>query len=363
MIVKNEEKMLGACLNSVKDLVDEIIIVDTGSEDKTKEIAKQYTDLIYDFEWIGDFAAARNFAFSKGTKDYLMWLDADDLLYPKDQYKLKELKKTLNPAVDVVIMDYDLGVDAEGVPKVRFKRERLIKRSRNYQWVDPVHEYVLFNYSHNVLYSDIAITHRQREKRITDRNLKIIENVLKEKGELPPRLLYYYGRELTANQRYKEATDAFNEFLAKDNFNSTSFYLTAFQDMYHCFMELNEKENAIRALMKSFEYIPPRAEIVCKIAYYFKEKGKTQSAISWFQIALNLTKPTEDIGYISEDMWGFIPAIELSTMYLAQGNMKDALFYLKKAAECKPSHPLVQKLLLYIKYKIGQFSGEEAQTG
>ena len=65
MIVKNEELVLGRCLDSVKNLMDEIIIVDTGSTDKTKEIASLYTNKIYDFPWINDFAAARNFSFSK----------------------------------------------------------------------------------------------------------------------------------------------------------------------------------------------------------------------------------------------------------------------------------------------------------
>ncbi|MCM2531961.1 glycosyltransferase [Neobacillus pocheonensis] len=363
MIVKNEEKMLGTCLDSVKDLVDEIVIVDTGSKDNTKEIARQYTDLIYDFEWVGDFAVARNFAFSRGTKDYLMWLDADDVLLPKDRDKFLELKKSLNPEVDVVIMNYNLGVDENGLPKVQFRRERLIKRSRNYPWVEPVHEYVLFNYSHKILYSDIGITHRQRDNRITDRNLKIIENILENKGVLNSRQLYYYGRELTANKRYKEAIVAFNVFLMKDTEQSTSFYLTAFQDLYHCYIELNDKENAIKSLLRSFEYIPPRAEIVCKIAYFYKEQGKISNAISWFQIALNLTKPNEDLGYMAEDLWGFIPATELTTIYLMQGNIKDAVFYLKKASEFKPSHPILQKLLLYIKYKIGQFTEEGALTG
>ena len=67
MIVKNEERILARCLDSVKDLVDEIIIVDTGSADATKRIAAEYTDKIYDFTWIDDFSAARNFAFSKAV--------------------------------------------------------------------------------------------------------------------------------------------------------------------------------------------------------------------------------------------------------------------------------------------------------
>ena len=77
MIVKNEEKILARCLDSIGDLVDEIIIVDTGSEDGTMEIAARYTDKVYDFKWSQDFAEARNFSFSKAKCDYIYSADAD----------------------------------------------------------------------------------------------------------------------------------------------------------------------------------------------------------------------------------------------------------------------------------------------
>ena len=100
MIVKNEEDVLARCLDSVKDIVDEIIIVDTGSIDKTKEIAKEYTDKIFDFKWIDDFSAARNYSFSKASKDYIFWLDADDIILEEDKEKLKQLKQDLDKEVD-----------------------------------------------------------------------------------------------------------------------------------------------------------------------------------------------------------------------------------------------------------------------
>ena len=72
MIVKNEEAVLERCLKSVGDIADEIVIVDTGSTDGTKEIAEQYADLVCDFAWRDDFAAARNYSFSKATKEYIL---------------------------------------------------------------------------------------------------------------------------------------------------------------------------------------------------------------------------------------------------------------------------------------------------
>ena len=83
MIVRDEEKVLARCLDSVKDAVDEIVIVDTGSSDNTAALAKRYTRAVFPLAWTDDFSAARNFSFEKATGDYLMWLDADDAIAPE----------------------------------------------------------------------------------------------------------------------------------------------------------------------------------------------------------------------------------------------------------------------------------------
>ena len=89
MIVKNEEKHLARCLDSIADLAEELIIVDTGSTDRTKEIAAKYNARIYDFKWNGDFSDARNFSFSKATKEYIYQADADEVLDETNRCGLK----------------------------------------------------------------------------------------------------------------------------------------------------------------------------------------------------------------------------------------------------------------------------------
>lgn len=108
MIVKNEEKNLRDCLKSVTGVVDEIVVVDTGSSDKTIDIAKEFDAKVYEFEWINDFAAVRNYSLSKCSGDYILYLDADERLAENSKALLQELTGSKNKrAYDCKILNID----------------------------------------------------------------------------------------------------------------------------------------------------------------------------------------------------------------------------------------------------------------
>ncbi len=90
MIVKNEEAALPGCLNSVKDVVDEMVVLDTGSTDRTREVAKEFGARVYDFEWSNDFAVARNESLKYVHGDWILVLDADEALVPEVVPQLKQ---------------------------------------------------------------------------------------------------------------------------------------------------------------------------------------------------------------------------------------------------------------------------------
>ena len=139
MIVKNEEPVLARCLDSVASMMDEIIIVDTGSTDRTKEIAAQYTSRIYDFTWCDDFSAARNYAFSLATMDYIYCPDADEYLDLENQRRFLRLKGALLPEIEIVQMNYITPPDFNTVQNCKKEpRPKLFKRLRTFSWVDPV---------------------------------------------------------------------------------------------------------------------------------------------------------------------------------------------------------------------------------
>ncbi|STO12441.1 SPBc2 prophage-derived glycosyltransferase SunS [[Flavobacterium] thermophilum] len=210
MIVKNEEDVLARCLDSVQHLVDEIVIVDTGSTDRTKEIARSYTARVIDFPWSDDFSAARNFSFSHATMDYIFWLDADDILPAEEQTKFLTLKRTLSSDIDSVTMIYSLAQDEYGKTISSVRRNRLVKRSSGFRWHGMVHEYL--EVWGTILNSDITIIH-QPNRCASDRNLQIYERQLAQGAEFSPRDLFYFANELFDHQQYERAIQYYEQFL------------------------------------------------------------------------------------------------------------------------------------------------------
>ena len=248
MIVRDEEAVLGRCLDSVAPYVDEIVVVDTGSSDRTKEIARQYGANVYDFEWIDDFAAARNFAFSRATMDYILWLDADDYLKPEDGGRLADLKRTLDPAYNAVTMPYILSTDESGKPSFSLRRHRLVRRSCRFRWIGAVHEYL--EVRGPVFHSDVCVTHA-KEKPYTDRNLRIYR-ARQSRGEaFSPRDLYYFANELRDHGLYEEACDYYERFLhtgrgwVEDN-------IQACLKLADCYRQQNDERLEFAALCRSF---------------------------------------------------------------------------------------------------------------
>ena len=337
MIVKNEEMVLSRCLESIKDIVDEIIIIDTGSIDKTKEIARQYTDKIYDFKWTQDFSQARNYSFSKATKDYQMWLDADDIITEENKEKILKLKENLNPNIDIVTFKYNTHFDKDNNPILTSTRGRLFKREKNYLWNDPIHEYI--ELIGNIYYANDIFVYHKKEATYTNRNLKIYQNQIKNGKKLSPRSLYYFARELKDHERYEEAIYYFEQFLdtklgwVEDN-------IAACYNLALCYKTLGRHEKSFHSLIRSFEYDSPRAEITCEIGYYFMNKHDYKKAIDWFLLSTHLEKPNS-LGFLLNDYWDYIPNIELSVCYYKLGNIKEAILYNDKASKYKPNSDAV----------------------
>lgn len=203
MIVKNEAHHLDRLYESIKDAVDEWVVVDTGSTDGTLEKLKQYGATVHLFDWVHDFSAARNYALSKVKTDYFIWMDGDDSLQGKDQFI--EFRDNIMESCDLWLATYDYAQNAEGKPVCSFVRERVAKTKRA-EWKYFLHEGLNLKGGGSV---QNASTWRIQHHRTLDdiesdrgRNLRVFEH---NKDKVDARMTYYWGKELFEAGRKKEA--------------------------------------------------------------------------------------------------------------------------------------------------------------
>lgn len=325
MIVKNEENTLKRCLDSVRDVFDEIIIVDTGSLDSTKNIAHQYTDKIFDFMWCDDFSAARNFSFSKAVSDYIMWLDADDVLEEKDRAALLSLKQSIKPETDVVMMKYATAFDSSGKPSFLYYRERLIKRLAGMMWNGFVHEVITPR--GNVIYEDITVCHRQETGRRSDpmRNLKIYEGQIAKGAKLSARETYYYARELYYNGRQDSAAKHLEQFLSFPNgwYADKVGACLILYDIYSKSFPAKARDILAKAL--SYDTVNP--QVLCFMGDEQKKAGRIEQAIFWYTSALMCPPEYSENGFVLPEYERYYPLLQLCVCYDIKGEHSRAREY------------------------------------
>lgn len=353
MIVRDEESVLDRCLSGIRDIADEIIIVDTGSADGTKEIAERYTNKIFDFKWTDDFSAARNFSFSKAEMDYIMWLDADDVIDGENRRKLLELKPRLGLA-DVIMMNYHTAFDGDGNPTFSYYRERILRRSMNFIWAGAVHEAITPR--GNIIYSDAAVLHKKLKEGDPRRNLRIFEKLERENFPLEARQKFYYARELYFNEKYDKAVEMFGKFFADDGKWSENC-ITACLDLSRCYTRLGKKREALESLFGSFLYDSPRAEICCEIGYLKLNDEKYREAIFWYETAVGAGARIngQNGGFTSEDCRGYIPYMQLCVCCDRLGEYQRAYEFNEMAGKLKPRDP---NYLANKEYFKGLFGGK-----
>lgn len=214
MIVRNEAENLCRCLDSIKDIADEIIIIDTGSTDETKVISREYTDRIYDYSWRKDFSAARNYATSLARGNWILTLDADEVFEREDKTPFLELLNNLEvdgyyfPTISFV-------GERPGVDAIVNMNLRLFRNSKEYQYTGRVYEEINTSIIKNnpeakLLVRNVRIYHygylakelMAKEKRM--RNIELLELMLEENQE-KSNVLYNLGNEYFASDDYKNA--------------------------------------------------------------------------------------------------------------------------------------------------------------
>lgn len=165
-------------------------------------------------------------------------------------------------------MYYDAGTDEFGNVTLRYRRNRLVKREKNFKWYGDCHNYL--SVSGKILNADIAVTHKKK-KHAVGRTISIYKTKIARGDKFTPRDHFYYGNELRENGKYEEAIESYNRNLAmKEGWIEDKVFACIFKA--DCYRYLHDSTNELNSLFQSFHYAAPRAEACCRIGYLFHRK-------------------------------------------------------------------------------------------
>jgi len=360
MIVRNEEERIGKCLNSVKRAVDEIIILDTGSTDRTREVAAQYTPHVHDYIWQDDFAAARNASFALAQKPFILWLDADDVIDPPELEKLIALKDELNEHVDAVMMPYHYASSPDGTPSLVFDRERIVRRAAGFVFSGAVHEAMAV--SGRIIHADITVRHTGEHGESSNRrNLAIYEAWIARGGRLTARDRYYYARELYSAGEYECAERAFADFLSMDGWAVNR--QDAMINRGKCLLQLGRFLQARRSYFAALEEGEPRAETFCALGESFLSEGKLRAAATWYRAALLCRKPEDRRMFVYPDAYAYIPLMQLCVILSRLGEEEEACRMNEQALLVRPGDPSALHNRAYFAQRLKKDRQDMEKTG
>lgn len=366
MIVKNEEKNIVPCIEGVKDIVDEIIIVDTGSNDATPGLSAGVGAKVYSFPWSDNFATARNESIKHATGDYILWLDADDRLKPDEADKLRQLKKMLTPdgnsayMLRLVNMRGDIVLDESWQLRIFPNREGIIFQNR-------IHESVFSSLDRlgiEHIKADIRIIHTGYSgddvcQSKAQRNITLMIEELKD----DPRnfmIWYLLGGAYALIKDYAAALSSYMKVAQESGWDKTNIpvYANTLLQIGKAYYSLKRYDAALKFYHQSLEHLPNDAMVWFAIGESLFIEGKYAEAYNAFErvrdenitVSVYIT-PTFKIRYLKQYYIG--------RCHLELGDTELAVEALHKALEIYPEFIEAMKILSVIYLNQGKWNSAE----
>jgi tetratricopeptide (TPR) repeat protein len=357
MIVKNEQEVITDVLENIKGLVDEMIVVDTGSADKTREYARSAGAHVFDFTWKDDFSKARNFSLTKAHHQWILVLDADEIISSKDFSKIKAVLH--DTSIDAVVLqqrNYCESPDAEGwqantgeyeeshgfagyfdVPVIRFFRN-----DPRITFHGVVHELVDASIERGrKKYLDIPIHHYTYFEKPQVRKAKsefYLNLLLKQLEDDPENSTTWF---LIGRQYYTLGKDAEALVFFKRVIKTGSRCEMAYDNLAAVYLRTGMYEEARDTLEALLRLNPRYSEAFATLGVAYYELGMISKAIDTLRRAA------------AEQPRAFRPYFNLAAIYYREKNFNEALNYIRKAEEVIPHFPRVYFLKFFILYELG----------
>ena len=347
MIVKDEEEMLPRCLAAAAPAVDEIVIVDTGSTDRTIEIAREYGATVIERAWTGSFSDARNVSFDAATGDWLMFLDADEVLVEEDVERLRALRgKTWREAFYLTEISYtgDLG-DGTAATHTAL---RVFRARPEYRFSGSLHEQIAetlpLHIPERIEATDIRVEHFGYLGAVRDAKEKSRRNVelllrQRDAGQSDPFLHFNLGSEYGAIGNPQAALEEFErawELIVNDPQGRTWGFMPALVSrLVRALRICGRHADCIARGAEGLARYPGFTDIVFEQAAATLALGDVEGALRLYRECIAMgdapSRYTATVG-----MGSFLPTIAIAEVHHARGQTAEAVALLD---ECLGSHP------------------------
>jgi CDP-glycerol glycerophosphotransferase (TagB/SpsB family) len=337
MIVKNEENVLQRCLESVKDGVDEIVIVDTGSTDNTKEIAHRYTDKVFDYKWNNSFSEARNYAQSKATSEWILALDADEFV---DYQNLFELRNELTENQDhfnmCVVKIYNFaGKDAQAI--FNNYHVRIYKNDPAIKYYRTIHEQLkrtdgkelCSHVSKLVVYHSGYLSNTVTAKNKGSRNRALIDKEINAEGQTG---FDYFnlGNELVSQGKTEKALNCYVKAYQKAPDIKYSWVGTCLIQMCQCLVGLKRYNDALNVIRDSESIFDSYADFKAIKGKIYLLQGRADDALYELNDIVNDQDKYQE-ALLSTDSISYLPNKWMGQIYEEKNDLNQAVLYYTRA--------------------------------
>lgn len=369
MIVKNEQEFIEECLQSVRDVADEIIVVDTGCTDRTIEIATNYKAKIFSFDWVDDFSAARNESIKYATGDWILWLDADERLRPESMNQLKQLLKKEKRPTAYVLPIWNMLAD-----KKNYKisdAHRLFTNHKGLSFTGRVHEQIVQSLAERngqvrectvtLLHLGYGLDESAQQKKIR-RNRLLLEKMVKDE----PKNAYAHftlAQNYSGSFEWDKAVRHYQIALAHQRFDP-GMVASLLNTYGEALMKTGRSQKAREMALKSLSKIKEQGGAYYLLFKLAESAGKKEEALDWLlhlydatiqlrtspkQLSTDILLDTDDVIY------------EIFKLNISLGNNQKALEWLRKLAPEKRNTPdlLLKAAELHLKQNEFQLALEQ----
>jgi|GEM_PF-1011742 len=343
MIVRNEEDNLPACLESVRELFDEQIIVDTGSTDRTREIALRYGAQVFDFPWVDDFAAARNEAVKHASGDWVFWMDADDRIDAANRQRLAALFADVRDENAAYVMQCLCVADGNGDVGTLVHHVRLFQNRPELRWKYRIHEQVLpalRAIGGATRFTDITIQHTGyvdpailARKQARDERL-----LLQSQAEMPndPFVLFNLSQVYLKQGKPQDALPLLRRSLKLSD-SGDSIVRKLYYLIVQAHRRLGERYEAETACRAGRAVYPQDAELLGQDAQMRLEQGDEAGAEACYLELLN-GQEAPHFASVPVGLRGFLTRNNLALVYKKQGKWAEAEAQWRQAVQEEPGY-------------------------